>query len=110
MARRTRSASLENRTQRLKLATRKKPYTALIAPGIFLAFRRNAGPGTWSVKAHGWLKRFALADDHEEANGNTVLTYWEALELARKLARAGESTTETPISVSQAVDDYELDL
>ncbi|KWV59810.1 hypothetical protein AS156_30255 [Bradyrhizobium macuxiense] len=110
MARRTRSASLENRTNRSKLAPRKKPYTALIAPGIFLAYRRNAGPGTWSVKCNGWLKRFSLADDHEDANGNSVMTYWQALEHAKKLARAGEGNSEQPISVAEAVDAYETDL
>ena len=110
MARRTRSAFLENRTARLKLATRKKPYTALIAPGIFLAYRRNAGPGTWSVKAHGWLKRFALADDHEDANGESVMTYWQALERAKTLARAGEGNSDQPISVGAAIDAYEADL
>jgi hypothetical protein len=110
MARRTRSALLENRTQRLKLTPRKKPYTALIAPGIFLAYRRNAGPGTWSVKCNGWLKRFALADDHEDANNASLMSYWEALEQAKKLARAGEGDSETPISVSVAVDAYETDL
>ncbi|MGY4317223.1 tyrosine-type recombinase/integrase [Bradyrhizobium sp. JR3.5] len=110
MVRRTRSVSLENRTNRLKLAARKKPYTALIAPSIFLAYRRNAGPGTWSVKCSGWLKRFALADDHEDANGNSVMTYWQALEHAKKLARAGEGNSEQPISVAQAVDNYEADL
>ncbi|QHP72181.1 site-specific integrase [Bradyrhizobium sp. LCT2] len=110
MARRTRSAFLENRTARLKLATRKKPYTALIAPGIFLAYRRNAGPGTWSVKAQGWLKRFALADDHEDANGESVMTYWQALEKAKTLARAGEGNSEQPISVAEAIEAYEADL
>lgn len=110
MARRTRSASLENRTNRLKLAIRKKPYTALIAPGIFLAYRRNAGPGTWSVKCNGWLKRFALADDHEDANNASVMSYWQALEKAKVLARAGEGDSEQPISVSGAVDAYETDL
>jgi site-specific recombinase XerD len=110
MARRTRSASLENRTQRLKLSVRKKPFTALIAPGIFLAYRRNAGAGTWSVKCNGWLKRFALADDHEDANGESVMSYWQALEHAKKLARAGEGNSEQPISVSEAVDTYETDL
>jgi integrase len=110
MARRTRSASLENRTQRLKLATRKKPYTALIAPGIFLAYRRNAGPGTWSVKCNGWLQRFALADDHEDANGESVMSYWQALERAKSLARAGEGNSEQPISVAETVDAYEADL
>jgi integrase len=110
VARRTRSAALENRTQRLKLSARKKPYTALIAPGIFLAYRRNAGPGTWSVKCNGWLKRFALADDHEDANGESVMSYWQALEHAKTLARAGEGNTEQPISVGEAVDAYETDL
>jgi integrase len=110
MARRTRSANLENRTNRLKLPIRKKPFTALIAPGIFLAYRRNAGPGTWSVKCNGWLKRFALADDHEDTNGESVMSYWQALEKAKALARAGEGNGETPISVSEAVDAYETDL
>ncbi|MEH2475680.1 integrase [Nitrobacteraceae bacterium AZCC 2161] len=110
MARRTRSASLENRTNRLKLPIRKKPFTALIAPGIFLAYRRNAGPGTWSVKCNGWLKRFALADDYEDANGQSVMSYWQALEHAKSLARAGEGSSEQPISVAEAVDAYETDL
>ncbi len=110
MARRTRSAFLENRTARLELAIRKKPYTALIAPGIFLAYRRNAGPGTWSVKCNGWLKRFGLADDHEDANGESVMTYWQALEKGKSLARAGEGNSEQPISVAAAIDAYETDL
>ncbi|TYO67070.1 site-specific integrase [Bradyrhizobium hipponense] len=94
----------------MKLATRRKPYTALIAPGIFLAYRRNAGPGTWSVKCHGWLKRFGLADDHEDANGESVLSYWQALDKAKALARADETNTERPIIVADAVDTYETDL
>jgi integrase len=36
MARRTRSSSLETRTSRLKLAVRRKPYSAQIAPRIAL--------------------------------------------------------------------------
>jgi hypothetical protein len=82
----------------------------LIAPNIFLAYRRNAGPGTWSWKRDGKIKRFAIADDHEDANGNSVMTYWQALEQATKLARAGEGNSEQLISVAQAVDDYEADL
>lgn len=110
MAHRTRSAFLENRTARVKLATGKKPYTALIAPGIFLAYRRNTSVGTWSVKCGGWLRRFGLADDHEDANGESVMSYWQALERAKMLARAGEANTEQPISVAEAVDAYEADL
>jgi hypothetical protein len=109
MARRTRSANLENRTNRLKLAIRKRVYTTLIAPGIFLCYRRNEGPGTWSVM-RGWMKRFGLADDFEDANGDTVMDYWQALKRAKTLARAGEGNDDTPISVAAAVEAYELDL
>jgi hypothetical protein len=115
MARRVRSPQLENRTGRLKLAVRRKPHFITISPGIALGFRRNAGAGTWSVRAsdgHGgaWLKAFAVADDFEESNTKTVLTFWEASDFARKLARAGNDIGDRPISVSEALDRYEDDL
>ena len=53
MARSIYSDKLKNRTNRLKLPIKKKPYKLLIAPGIFLCYRRNEGPGTWSVN---WLQ------------------------------------------------------
>ena len=119
MARRIRSADLETRTARLKLAVRKKPYTARIARGIRLAYRRNQGGGVWSVlKADGaggsWLQRFALADDHEDANGSTILDFWQACEVARNLARGddiiGEVEGGRPATVGEAVAAYERDL
>ena len=119
MARRIRSADLETRTARLKLDVRKKPYTSRIALGIRLAYRRNQGGGVWSIlKADGaagaWLQRFALADDHEESNGSTVLTFWEAAEIARKLARGddpvGEVEAGRPLTIREAVAAYERDL
>jgi integrase len=115
MARSVRAPKLETRTARLKLEARKKPYTVSIAPGIYLAYRRNLRFGVWSVKAsdgHGghWLKKFALADDHEEANGESVLDFWQAQDKARLIARAGEGTGERPATVSEALDAYEADL
>jgi site-specific recombinase XerD len=119
MARKIRSPDLETRTARLKLAARKKPYTVSVARGIRLAYRRNQGGGVWSVlKADGaggsWLQRFALADDHEDTNGSTVLTFWEASELARKLARGdnagGEAEGGRPPTLAEAVLGYERDL
>ena len=62
MARSIYSDKLKNRTNRLKLPIKKKPYKLLIAPRNLSRYRRNEGPGTWSVEA-GWLKRFALADE-----------------------------------------------
>jgi hypothetical protein len=120
MARQIRSAHLENRTNRLALAVRKKPYTARIGFGIRLAYRRNQSGGVWSVlKSDGvggsWLQRFALADDHEDANGTTILSYWEACDVARRIA-SGDAPGEPgddpgkPLSVERAVDAFERDL
>jgi integrase len=119
MARKLRSAALENRTARLKLAVRKRPYSTRVAIGVRLAYRRNQGGGVWSVlKSNGaggaWLQRFALADDHEESNGSTILNFWEATEAAIKLARgdgsAGEVDVGRPATVSEAIAAYERDL
>jgi integrase len=122
MARSIYSEKLKNRTNRLKLPAKRKPYKVLIAPGIFLCYRRNAGrlvegderqrkqaPGTWSVEA-GWLKRFALADDHEDANGVSVMSYFQAQQRALKLARGSEGDSDKPVTVAEALDAYETDL
>jgi len=114
-----RAAKLETATARRRLAVRKKPYYVLVSPGISLGYRRNEGAGTWSVRAsdgHGgeWLKRIGLADDLEPADGRAVLTFWEAQEAARKLARRHPGDQEDdgagPVTVAEALDRYQRDL
>src|SRR5262245_649131 len=115
MARRPRSSKLETRTARLKLTVRKKPHAfTTIAPGIALAYRRNQGAGTWVVRVadgHGgnWTKGFAIADDHEDAHGETVLDFWQAQDKARTLAR-GSVDDGRPCTVAEALDAYAADL
>jgi hypothetical protein len=120
VARNVRSAQLETRTARLKLKRRKKPYMVRIGPGVRLGYRRNAATGTWSViaadgKSGNWIKKFGVADDHEETNGEQVLTFWQAQERARKLARGGKNADQDddigrPITVREALDAYQADL
>jgi integrase len=114
MARSKRSAALETRTARLKLPIRRKPFFVTIAPGIALGYRRNKVAGAWVVRAadgHGgsWTKAFAIADDHEEANGNQVLGFWEAQDRARTVARKGAGG-DRPATVAEALANYEADL
>ena len=115
MARRPRSSRLETRTARLKLPARKKPHDfTTIAPGIALAYRRNQGAGTWVVRVadgHGgnWTKGFAVADDHEPANGESACDFWQAQDKARALAR-GNVDDGRPCTVSEALDAYAADL
>jgi integrase len=99
------------------LAVRKKPYWATVSPNIAVGYRRNQDAGTWSVRStdgHGreWIKRLALADDFEPADGRSVLTYWEAIDLARTTARrAGDAVEgDRPVTVAEAIDLYEADL
>jgi hypothetical protein len=116
MARRPRAVRLETRTARLKLPVRKKPYDfTSIAPRIRLGYRRCKGAGTWVVKVadgHGghWTKGFAVADDHEDADGEHVLDFWQAQDKARALARGKDARSGRPGTVAEALADYERDL
>ena len=73
----------------------KKPHWLRLGPGLSLGYRRNAGAGTWSIRAADgrgdeWLKKFAIADDYEPADGKRVLNYSQAIE-----ARADSSCAAT---------------
>jgi integrase len=115
MARRLRSTQLETRTARLRLPIRRKPFYASIGPGAGLGYRRNRTAGAWMVRvADGrggnWVRGFAVADDFEDADGTAVMTFGEALDRARALARGKEDGDGKPITITQALDRYRVDL
>ena len=113
-----RAPKLESATARATLAPRSKLYFVRVAPGIALGYRRNAGAGTWSVRVTAagadWIKKIALADDQEPADGRAVLSFWQAQEAARRLARRQPGDPETqqqrPVTVAEALDRYATDL
>lgn len=112
MARKVRQTSLENRTNRLKLPVAKKPIFVRIGQGVSLGYRRNQTAGTWVLRiadgSGGANQRgFAIADDHEEANGVDILTYWQAQDRAKQLARGAEAAPAAgPVTVGAAVEAY----
>ena len=115
MARRLRSAhKIENRTDRLALPRRRAPHGLTpIAPGIRLGYRRTKHAGTWVLEAADgkggeWQARVGAADDYEDADGEHMLTFWQAADKARTMARGTSSGA--PATWSQALDDYEADL
>ena len=118
MARKVSFSAMESRSARLnKFTIRRRPYSGpSLARGILLLYRRNKTNGTWVLKVrdgHGayWTKGFALADDFEDADGKTVLTFHQAQEQAKKLARGGDGNAgTTPITVDGALNAYKTDL
>jgi integrase len=114
VARRIKDATLDTREARSKLKVRGKPHWSAVGPGLHVGYRRLKGrAGTWSVRRYLGNRQYTVeaigvADDGQiDANGATVLTWWQAVEKARghAAAQAGAKTS-GPYTVSRACDDY----
>ncbi len=109
MARTVRDAKLENGTARSKLKSGDEIHFRTLIPGqVHLGYRRRQSgmPGNWIVRIYDKLapgekgspyKKIVLgsADDVQEADGETVLTFAQAQKLAYEKAESAERTTET---------------
>jgi len=111
-----RAQKLETASARRKLPISKKPVYVKLAPNVRVGYRRNEGPGTWSVRVTGpgidWVKRIGLADDFEVASP-PALNFWQACDAARRLARrqpGDDADDSRPITVNEALAAYEADL
>ena len=81
-----------------------------IGPGLSLGYRRNQTAGTWVLKitdGKGGRTTAAIghADDFDEANGIDFLTFWQAQEKAKLVARKGKDLAQ-PLTVQAAADTY----
>ena len=91
MAQSARDAKLDNRTARLRLDAQRR-YFREIGDGLTLIYRRTSkGYGTWSAKLAMPGGKYAIrilgtADDYQDADGVTVLTFYQAQEKARTTA------------------------
>ena len=88
-----------------------------LGPGLSLGYRRNQGPGTWSIRAADrkggeWEKRIGAADDYEPADGRQILNYVQAVDQARRLTKAGDAAVDEgkPLTLAEALHAYEGDL
>jgi integrase len=117
MARKVSFSALESRSARLRLKIRRRPYNGpSLARGIALMYRRNKTGGSWVLKSSTgsgsyWTRAFALADDYEDADAKNVLTFYQAQDQAKKLARGEDGSADSaPITVDGALKDYKRDL
>ena len=88
MARRVKDQSLDSREARSKLEARGRPYWRSIGKGLHIGYRKGQGGGAWCIRQYQGEQKYkvetvAIADDREDANGETVLDFWQAQEAAR---------------------------
>ena len=88
MARTVREAILGTRSARLRLAVQTKPYWRVIEQGLHLGYRRRATGGTWIARRRDedgtyHETKIGLADDLQDANGESILDFSQAQRAAR---------------------------
>ncbi len=88
MARTVREANLGTRSPRLRLAVVSKPYWRVLKQGLHLGYRRRATGGTWIARRRSERgtyheAKLGLADDLQDANGQTVFDFTQAQRAAR---------------------------
>ncbi|MBR1225074.1 tyrosine-type recombinase/integrase [Bradyrhizobium sp. AUGA SZCCT0176] len=110
MVRRLKSAALDSRNARLDLKQSKKPRFESVGQGLSVGYRRTKTNGTWIFRksdGKGGMstKAIGVADDYVEADGETVLSYWQAVDKVRELGRPSGSAPGS-ITVKEAFDNY----
>lgn len=111
MARAARDARLETRTNRLRLETGKR-YFLPITGGLSLLYRRTAsGFGTWSARVVGTdgretYRKLGNADDFQDADGESVLSFAQAQQKARDLAQESKVIAGRPVTMDVAAAHY----
>jgi integrase len=91
VARTVRDSKLGSPSAREKLATQTKPYWRSIEKDLHLGYRKGIRERVWIMRRYVAGKYseepIGLADDRQEANGNSILTFDQAMERARARAR-----------------------
>ena len=114
MARRIKDAMLDSRAARQKLQPRGEPYYRAVERGVHLGYRRRSNAaGTWLLRSYSdaayRADRIGIANDLSDADGTTILDYWQAIDAVRKrMAEQGRTMAESArrVTVADAMDAY----
>jgi integrase len=114
VAKRVLDKTLDSRTARAGLKVRGKPYYRAIGPGLHIGYRKGKKGGRWVARLYAGdgnyrVEALADADDMLDADGKTVLDFWQAQEAARNLhtlrTKGGERASRR-YTVAEAIEDY----
>src|SRR5215831_9886669 len=114
-----RDSNLQTRAARARLRQQRRPYWATLPPGLlhlgYVKTQRDK-PGYWTVRSYSGkvaagspyhISRLAgVADDFEDTNGDTVLSYAQAQDAALARANLARGTAAGPITVATAMQLY----
>ena len=69
---------------------RGKPYYKVIGQGLHVGYRKGKRAGMWVVRRYAGASTYVVetiaeADDYADADGDKVLTFWQAQDRARRL-------------------------
>jgi integrase len=85
-------AAFEKRTNRIKKLAANKDHWHPCDENVYVGYRRSKTKSVWMVRRYignrqyKWA-RIGLADDYQEADGENVLTFFQAQDRAKQLAR-----------------------
>ena len=118
MSRTVRDSKLETREARRRLPAQSKPHWRTLRPGqLHLGYcrRRSGAAGFWTVRTYVGVRPVGspyrveklpgVADDFEDPNGVTVLSYAQAQDKALARQNMAQGTT-GPLTVDDAMADY----
>lgn len=118
MPRPLQETKIDTRAARERLPPASAPYWREIDPGVHIGYRKGKTKAVWVVR---WsvgggdhrLQTFAQADDFRPADGEQVMTYGQAVAVARHLYREATAPPPPPepaapkvYTVRDAVEDY----
>ena len=117
MGRSVRCSKLDSRNARLKLVLKHEPYWRTIDEGMHLGYRKGKRKGSWLARFRteggGYIKTvLGLADDILDADGQSILTYSQAQEQARKwfsdqaILESGGGVRPGGYRVKDVIEDY----
>lgn len=109
IARQHRSTRLQTREARLKLSRRKEPYWPDVERGRAIGYYRGSQGGSWWLRerVEGVYHKSCLgrADDTNESDSKSVLSFSDAVRLALKEDRPSPKTR-VDLTVDDALDEY----
>ena len=116
MPRSQRSNSFGKRTARFRELSAGKEHWTAVDEGVSLGYRRGKTKSVWYVRTYqggGQYKQrpIGLADDYQDADGEQILTYFQAQNRAKDRARESRNKNRplpkrSGYTVADAVDAY----